>query len=606
MINDTLYRRKYVIVGILSTMVFVYIARLFMLQVADNVYAVKADNNAFLKRQTYPSRGLIFDRNDSLLVFNEPAYDVTLIMREMRQGFDTVGFCRALKIDSLYFAERIVDIKNRKKNRGYSSYTPQVFMSQLSPQDVAELQQNIYRFHGAYLQNRDLRGYTYPSAAHVLGGLSEVSRKQLEQDDYYRAGDYRGSSGLESVYECVLRGEKGLEILLRDSRGRIQGKYKEGIYDVKPVAGSDVHISIDIKLQQLAEQLLAGKRGSVVALEPSTGEILAMASSPAWDPAELMGRQASSNYRALASDKQKPLYNRATQAQYPPGSTFKILQALIALEEGVVTTKTTHRCHARGSKPIRCTHDHGDDIEIINAIEQSCNPYFWCAFRDILEKNGYGDGNEQFKSQYDKWRNYVLSFGYGARFTDTDIYIQSAGYVPTRDFYKKYYGETGWRAMTIRSLAIGQGEILTTPLQMVNALATVANEGYYVTPHFQLTDTMEWAKHEVDIDKRHFGIVKEGMHSFFLNSNARFYQIDSIPLCGKTGTVQNNHGEDHSLFVGFAPKEDPVIALAVVVENAGFGAVWAMPMGSLLMEQYIKGEVRRKPLFKRLSEAVIE
>ena len=606
MINDTLYKRKYVIGAVILSIVLIYILRLFSLQIANTAYSEKADRNAFLRRQKHPSRGLIFDRNDSLLVFNLPAYDITLIMREMKEGFDTTEFCNALKIDRAFFDKRIIEIKNRKKNRGYSAYTPQIFLKQMSPESIAQLQQNIYQFPGTYIENRDLRGYNYPYSAHVLGQLSEVTRKRIEEEPYYRAGDYAGNTGIELMYEKQLRGEKGEEILLRDSRGRIQGSYNNGAENTKPIAGKDLKISIDIKLQQVAEQLLQNKRGSVVAIEPSTGEILAMASSPTWNPEDLTGLGASEKYLSLVRDKSKPLYNRATQAQYPPGSTFKINQALIALQEGVINEHTKFTCHAQNSYPIRCTHNHGKRINLTNAIEQSCNPYFWNTFRSVLEKNGYGDENEDFKQQYNNWRDYIISFGYGKRFENSDIHNQSVGYVPTIDFYTRYYGQTGWKASTVRSLSIGQGELLTTPLQMANSAAVVANEGYYITPHFNTSSSMKWKKNIVNIDQKHFKTAKEGMYYFFENTNAKYYKLNNVMLCGKTGTVQNPHGEDHSLFVGFAPMENPTIAIAVVIENAGFGAVWAMPIGSLIMEQHLNGKINRTALFDRLSTAILD
>ncbi len=604
--NNQLYKRRYIIIGGISTVVFIYILRLFSLQVINTEYSIKADNNAFLHRSVYPSRGLIYDRNNKLLAYNQPAYDVMLIMREMKHDFDTLAFCQALKIDIEYFNTRILEIKDRKKNRGYSAYTPQFFMKQVEPEDIAQLQQNIYKFSGTYLQNRDLRDYNYPYAAHILGSITEVSSKTIKKDPYYKAGDFGGISGLESVYEKQLRGEKGLEIFLRDSHGRIQGKYKNGEQDIEPKSGENLTISIDIELQKIAELLLNGKRGSIVAIEPKTGEILALASSPTWDPKVLTGKNAPHNYLDLLNDKTKPLYNRGTQAQYSPGSTFKINQALIALQEEVINTKTRFQCQAQSSQPIRCTHYHGERIDLINAIEQSCNPYFWQTFKRILEKNGYGERNADFKKQYRVWRDYILAFGYGASLKNTDIYEQSSGYIPTEDFYQRYYGETGWKAITIRSLAIGQGEILSTPLQMANSITAIANEGYYITPHFSREISMKWEKKVINIDKENFKTVKEGMYSFFENTNGKYYKIDSIALCGKTGTVQNPHGKDHSLFVGFAPKENPTIALAVVVENAGFGATWAMPIGSLVMEKYLKGEISRTYLFDRISNTIID
>lgn len=605
MINDKYYKRRYVISGIAVAVVLVYIIKLFIVQIVDQSTKVKADSNALVRQTIYPSRGLIYDRNGELLVFNQPIYDVTMIMLEMGNDFDTLGFCELLNIEKQDFDARIKEISNKRKNKGFSRYTPQVFMSQLNKADVAPLQEALYRFPGIALRKRTLRDYTYSSAAHALGSVGEVSQKDIDEDNYYVPGDYAGRDGIEKTYESVLRGIKGEEILMRDVRGRIQGRYEDGKMDTPPQAGTDIRISLDIQLQMLAEKLLSGKVGSAIALEPATGEILAMASSPTWNPQILVGKIRSENYTNLLQDETKPLLNRATQATYSPGSTFKVLQALVCLQEGGIKQTTKYPCNGPQSKPIKCTHHHGSPVSLEEAIEQSCNPYFWCAYRDMLQKNGYGTDNKPFRERYQLWREDIMQFGLGQRFTDSDIAEQVPGYIPTVSLYDNTYGQKGWKAITIRSLSIGQGEILVTPLQLANEAATIANKGYYISPHFNTNDSMKSNKHVTTIRPEYFEIVQNGMARVMTHGTGRWFRIDSLEMCGKTGTVQNPHGKDHAIFIGFAPKDNPQIAVAVVVENAGFGATWAAPIASLMIEQYLTGEIKRKWLFDRMANAVL-
>ena len=605
MINDPNYRRRFVISGIAIGVVLVYIIRLFYLQIIDQSTKDQADNNALVKQTIYPSRGLIYDRNGELLVFNQPIYEITMTMREMGKDWDTTAFCRSLQISRAEFDERISEIKDKRKNRGYSRWTPQVFMSQLKKEDIATLQESLFLFPGIAIQKRTLRDYTYKAAAHVLGSVGEVNQNDIDGDEYYSRGDYSGRDGLERTYEKQLRGEKGVEIIMRDSRGRIQGSYQNGELDKTAVAGTDLHTTLDIQLQLLAEQLLAGKIGSAVAIEPKTGEILALASNPSWNPKVLVGKERSKNYTTLLNDPTKPLLNRATQATYSPGSTFKTIQSLVCLEQGAITPNTLYPCSGPQSTPIKCTHHHGSPVALDRAIEQSCNPYFWCAFRDLLQKDGYGKDNEDFRHRYELWRDAVMSFGLGQRFTDSDLGEQSSGSIPSTKFFDRVYGKTGWKAITIRSLSIGQGEVLVTPLQLANQAATIANEGYYISPHLNRDDSMRIHRHNLDIKKCHFEAVKEGMNRVMIYGTGRHFAVDSLHMAGKTGTVQNPHGRDHAIFIGFAPVEDPQIAVAVVVENAGFGATWACPIASMMIEQYLTGEVKRKDLKKRISESVL-
>lgn len=605
MINDQYYNRQYVIGGIIILVVLIYIIRLFGLQIIDQSTRDQADNNALLKQTIYPSRGLIYDRNGKLLVSNQPIYEVTIILREMGNDFDTIGFCRTLDITREAYESRLEEIKDKKKNRGYSKYTPQLFLSHLTKNDIAPLQESLYRFPGVQIRKRTLREYTYNSAAHVLGSIGEVNQRDIDNDSYYQSGDYSGRDGIERVYEKDLRGEKGVEILMRDSKGRIQGKYKDGEEDVPAHTGKNLTITLDIDLQQITERLFAGKIGSAVAIEPSTGEVLAMVSNPAWNPQLLVGKNRSKNYVQLQKDETKPLMNRAVQATYSPGSTFKTLQALVCLQDKGITIHSEYPCSGPSSTPIKCTHHHGSPVSLQNAIEQSCNPYFWCAFRDMLQKNGYGKNNEDFRKRYQLWRDDVMSFGMGNKFTDSDIPEQAGGNIPSIKFYDKYYGKTGWKAITIRSLSIGQGEILVTPLQLANQAATIANGGWYITPHINKNDSMKSKKHTTNVSPEYFSYVQEGMRRVMTNGTGRWHQVDSLHMCGKTGTVQNPHGKDHAIFIGFAPMESPKIAVAVVVENAGFGATWAAPIASMMMEQYLTDTIQRTALYDRIKGEVL-
>ena len=603
MVNDIYYKRKYIISIIIVSVVVIFIIRLFAIQILDETAPEKAAKNAQLTQIIYPSRGLIFDRNDSLLVFNHPVYDVMLIFNEMGKNFDTLSFCSNLSISQEEFNERTQQIR-RQKNRGFSKYTPQLFLSQLTKENISRLQEHLYLFPGVSIRKRTLRDYTYNSASHILGNVGEVTSKELENDSYYQIGDYCGRDGIEKVYESHLRGIKGKEILMRDSHGRIQGSYDNGRLDEPAQMGEDIQTTLDINLQMHAEELMAGKIGSVVAIEPQTGEVLALVSSPYWNPKDLVGRNRTKQYNALLKDPQKPLLNRATQALYSPGSTFKLLQALVCLQKQIITPNTKYACSGRMSTPIRCTHDHGSPVTLVEAIEQSCNPYFWCAYRDLLQKDGYGNGNADFKRNYKEWRNDIISFGFGSTFADSDIPQQASGSIPSEKLYNKIYGNKGWKAITIRSLSIGQGEILVTPLQLANMTAVIANKGYYISPHIcrSSKDTTNRIHHST-IDSVHFDCVQQGMAQVMTNGTGRWYNVQELQICGKTGTVQNPHGKDHAIFIGFAPQDNPQIAIAVVVENAGFGSTWACPIASLLIEQYLTKNISRPELYNRMSNS---
>ncbi len=606
MLNDQYYNRRFVISAIAVIIVVLFIIRLFFVQVVDDSAIEQADKMSLLRQTVYAPRGLIYDRNGELLVYNQPIYEITMSYREMGNTFDTAAFCYSLHISRETFEQRTAEIADRSKNPGFSRDVPQIFMTQLAAEDIAPLQESLDKFPGITIRKRTLRDYPYASAAQVLGSIGEVNKRDIEADNYYHSGDYSGREGIERTYERVLRGENGVEVLLRDNRGRIQGHYNNGLDDLPPVAGENLTLTLDIRLQMLAEELLQGKVGSVVAIEPATGEVLCMASNPTWDPKILVGRQRSVNYMQLLNDKTKPLMNRATQAQYSPGSTFKTLQALICLQEGAITTTKQYPCSGPGSTPIKCTHHHGSPVTLIGAIEQSCNPYFWCAYRDMLEKDGYGKNNEHFRHRYQLWCDDARSFGLGSRFDDSDISEQSTGKIPSPELYDRYYGKTGWRALTIRSNAIGQGEVLVTPLQLANLAATIANEGYYITPHLLRHDSMRTHIHQTVVEPRYFVPVKQGMTRVMTHGTGRHNALpDSIASAGKTGTVQNKGGRDHAIFIGFAPADNPQIAIAVVVENAGFGATWAAPIATLLEEQYLLGTVKRQDKKNQIASTVL-
>ena len=607
MLNDRYKDRSISICIVLAVFVAVFIGRLAQLQLYDD-YTEAADSNAFYNKTLYAPRGLIYDRNGKLLVYNQPTYDLMVTMKELRDQekaktpIDTLEFWGLLGITYEQFCERVASVKAKT---GYSPLTPQRFMTQLSPEDYAMLQEHLRKFPGFTMQNRTLRNYNYPCGAHVLGSIGEVSKRQIERDSYYRPGDYAGSEGLEFMYEKALRGENGVEILLRDSRGRIQGKYKDGELDKMPVAGVDITTTLDVELQMIAEELLQGKIGSIVAIEPSTGEILAMASNPTWNPSLLVGRLRTEYYPMLQRDVTKPFLNRATGGLYSPGSTFKTLQALVCLEHGGITRHTKFACSGPLTKPIKCTHHHGSPVALEEAIQESCNPYFWMTYKTTLERDGYGEGNKKFKENYSRWREDILSFGLGFKWEDSDVYGLKDGAIYRAETYDKIYGKRGWKALTIRSNSIGQGEVLVTPIQLANAAAVIANSGYYITPHLNKCDSLLDNRHEAKVSREHYDVVQEGMWRVCEYGTAHYYKKPELAVCGKTGTTDNSHGKPHSIFFGYAPRENPQIAIAVVIENAGFGAQWACPIAMLCMEKYLYREIKQEALFERMKTTVL-
>lgn len=601
----SLEKRKFVIGGIIVAIVIIYVIKLFELQVSDSKYKDYADSNAFLRKTIYPSRGLMYDRKGKLVVFNQPAYDLVFIPKDV-QPFDTIDFCNTLQITREEFDVRMRDVR---KNPSYSKYTQQNFITHLSSQDYGRLQEKLYRYPGFYIQKRILRQYNYNVAANLLGNIREVNNTDLKKDEYYRRGDYTGDLGIEKSYEKYLRGEKGLEILIRDVVGKIKGRYMNGEYDVQPVAGKDLKLSIDIELQKYGEQLMKNKIGAIVAIEPSTGEVLALVSSPTYDPNLLVGRVRGKNYQALKNDKTLPLYDRSIMAAYPPGSTFKPTQGLIFREEGIVTENTPFPCSGGfvyGRLKVGC-HGHESPITLKPALRTSCNAYFCWGLKNMLDKKSkYGSTSEAFEI----WKNYLVDMGYGYRL-GIDLPGESRGFIPNSGTYNKFYGNNRWNALTIISIAIGQGEILATPLQIANLAATIANRGYYVAPHVvkeitgEQIDSIYTERKYTGIDSRYYEEIVEGMQMAVTGGTCRTANLKDHEVCGKTGTAQNPHGRDHSAFMGFAPMNNPKIAICVYVENAGFGATYGVPIGSLMMEKYLNDSIapERKYLEQRMFES---
>lgn len=585
--------RRFVIAGVAVAIITMYIIRLFTLQLMSDDYKKNADSNAFQKKIDYPSRGLITDRNGRLLVFNQPSYDVMVVMNEARGRLDTLEFCSTLGITRQEFDKRMETIKDRSRNPGYSRFTQQLFMNQLSEKEFSLFQEKLFRFPGFYVQRRSIRHYQYPYAAHVLGDVAEVSQADVEEDDYYQPGDYIGKLGVERRYEKTLRGKKGIQIMLRDARGRIQGKYRGGALDRRPVAGKNLTLSIDIELQALGERLMTGKIGSIVAIEPATGEVLCMVSSPTYDPRIMVGRQRSKNHARLSADGRRPLLNRSIMGLYPPGSTFKTSQALTFMNEGIVGRGTSFPCHRgfyyRGLH-VGC-HGHASPIAMVDAISTSCNAYFcWGLYYMMGNRKKYGS----VQNAMNRWRDYMVSMGFGYKL-GIDLPGEKRGLIPNAGFYDKAYRHS-WNGLTVISISIGQGEVTLTPLQIANLGATIANRGYYYVPHVvrkvqgEPLDTAFAHRHYTLAGRAAYETVVDGMRSSVLKGTCRSANNPWYEVCGKTGTAQNR-GHDHSAFMGFAPKDNPKIAIAVYVENGGWGADYGVPIGALMMEKYINGKL---------------
>lgn len=593
-------KRKKVILGIILITGLVLLGQLFRLQIADPSYKAYARSNYLRHITDYPARGLIYDRYGELLVYNEAHYDLMVIPGQVRD-IDTLAFCELLGIDQSVFESRMLQA------RRHSRFRASLFERQISKKTFAAFQEKMFRFPGFFVQPRTLRRYTYPIATHTFGYVGEAGPNVIQNDPYYRPGDYIGISGLERAYEKELRGEKGLRIWMVDVLNRDVGPFQGGRYDTLAIAGKDLYTTLDAQLQIYGEKLMQNKRGSIVAIEPATGEILALVSSPSFDPGLLIGRQRTRNYRLLQNDTLKPLFNRALMAQYPPGSVFKLVSTLIALEEGVVDPTEKFGCsgvyHTRGIS-IRCR-SHPSPVDALSSIQHSCNTYSSIIFQNTINQNRFQNIQESFSN----WRDYVTSFGFGRLF-GSDLSFELAGLVATPDYYDRIYGSNGWRSQTILSLGIGQGELGVTPVQLANMTAAIANKGHYFTPHIVKAighpanlNLKHAIVNNIDISKEHFETITKAMHLVVEDGTGRFSRIPGISMAGKTGTVQNPHGENHSVFVAFAPVDDPQIAISVVVENAGYGSVWAAPIASLMIEKYLTREITRKWFEQRVLDA---
>jgi len=595
----TYSNRKYVIIGLFLVTGLVYAGRLFYVQILVDKYILSSNNNVLRYITQYPTRGLVYDRFGKLMVYNEAAYDLMVVPRQVKR-MDTSELCRLIGISLNEFEDRL------KRARNYSSYRPSVFESQISRVDYGYLEEKLFRFPGFFVQPRTMRKYTYPIAAHSLGYIGEVNPDLIARNPYYKMGDYIGISGIEKSYEEVLRGKKGLKIRVFDVFNRDKGSFQNAKYDTTAVAGTDLYSSLDADLQVYGELLMTGKKGSIVAIEPSTGEILCLVSSPSYDPNLLIGQIRKRNYILLSEDTiLVPLFNRALMAMYPPGSTFKLVDALVGQQEGILFPDTRYGCTGGfvigNGKTVAC-HPHFSPLDLTQAIQYSCNTYFCRVFRSIIDKKSFINTSQG----YENWRKRVMSLGFGKKL-GLDIPGELNGNIPSTAYYDKYHGKNRWHSMTVISLAIGQGEIGITPVQMANLSALIANRGFFYTPHIiraigkkDSLNKVFLQKRRCDIDPVYFDVVIQGMENVVMAGTATNARIDSITVCGKTGTAQNPHGKNHSIFIAFAPRENPKIAISVVVENAGFGATWAAPIASLMIEKYIKRNVKRKDIEERM------
>jgi len=596
--------RKLIIGGFFCLIVVIYICRLFYIQLVDDQYKFAAENNALRNMTEYPVRGYIFDRNGKLLVYNSPSYDLMVIPRETK-GCDTMSVCEVLQITKKEYLRRM-----KKASQAPNSPRKQsIFEKQMSPKTYAALQEKLYRFKGFFVQKRTVRKYPRPIAAHLLGYVGEISKEGAEKNQYYREGDYIGISGIEKSYEEALRGKKGVQKVITDVHNKTVGAYMDGKYDTAAISGKPLYCSIDMNLQEYGERLMHGKKGAIVAIEPSTGEILCLVSAPAYDPNLLVGgKERSKNFTKLYYDSvDRPLFNRALTAMYPPGSVFKLIDALIAQNDGLIKRSTSYPCHQgyppMGNKP-KC-HPHGG-VDLVGSVAQSCNSYYSYVFRDIVDQKAY----PKFIDGYEHWRNMVITFGPGTRL-GTDLPFDKAGNVPSVDYYNKVFGKNAWRSNTIVSLGIGQAELTLVPLQMANVVATIANRGFFYTPHCikgignqKEIDAKFRQKHFVGVQNPEYYLnVVDGMQMCLDGGTGYHSRVKDIVICGKTGTAQNPHGKDHAVFLAFAPRENPKIAIACIVENAGFGGVWSAPIVTLMIEKYLKGKTDRPEMEKRMMDA---
>lgn len=578
----------------------IIVLRLFDIQILDDSYKRAARNNVLRQEVQHPPRGEVYDRNGELLVRSIPSYDLMAIPRDV-QAFDTVALARIAGVTPEKIATEL------RRAARYSMRRPSLIIKQISLE--AKLLFDEGNFPGFYTVYRTMRSYPRKIAGNLLGYISEVDEATIQRDDYYQRGDYRGMSGIELTYEEVLRGEKGLKVNVVDVHGITQGSYQDGEADLQPIPGTAITTSLDADLQALGEELMRDKVGSIIAIEPATGEILVMVSSPGYDPDELVGRDRGNNYIKLLRNPRHPLFNRGVMSRYPPGSTFKLVNGLIALQEGVITPSQRYPCHGGYTigRGVKC-HNHPSPVSLQQAVQMSCNTYFCYALRNILDNNRYASTKDAF----DVWNDYVYSFGFG-RSLGSDLAGELSGFVPTRATYDRiYHGR--WNSLTVISLSIGQGELGCTPLQMANLAAILANRGYYYTPHIvrhidgrDSLDTRFYEKHYTKVDPSHFGIVVEGMYDAVhkAGGTGRLAYVPGLDICGKTGTAQNPHGKDHATFLCFAPKDDPKIAVSVYVEHGGFGGSVAAPIASLIVEQYLTDTITRPALMDYIKQTRI-
>lgn len=589
--NNSYFNRKYVIQGIFISIAIIIVARLFYIQIIDESYLLSANNNVMRKVIVYPARGIILDRNGKVMVQNEPVYDLLVTPREVKD-LDTVLLCNLIGIDTIDFKTRM------QKAKSFSPYRASQFMKQLSSSTYARLQEHLYKFRGFYTQNRTVRSYPDSIASQFLGYIQEVNDRDIEKSNgFYRPGDYIGASGIERAYEDLLRGKRGVKNQMVDALNRPQGKFMDGKYDTVAVTGDELISSLDMDLQILAEKMMKNKMGSIVAIEPSTGEILSFVSSPSYDPNLMVGRDLGNNYMKLLEDETKPLFNRPIQASYPPGSVFKVVSALTAQQAGVIDQNTVFYCpggyrYGRGRAIMRCTHVDGA-TSLVKSIKMSCNTYYGYTYAKMIDSRGMSG-----PKAYDLWRESLSKFGLGHTL-GIDLPGEKPGLVPTSDFYTKRYGSGSWRSGFNISLSIGQGELGITPLQMANIMAIVANRGFYYRPHLikgigekQIVKEEFIEKISAGVDAKYYAPVIEGMsQAVNQGGTGAASRIAGIEMCGKTGTVQNPHGQNHAVFFAFAPRDNPKIAIAVFVENAGYGGTWAAPMASMLVEKYINDTI---------------
>lgn len=590
-----------IIIGVLIFLALLFIARISYLQLFTEKYKLNAANTSIKAEYQIPLRGYIMDRNGKILVGNTPSYELTFTQSQMEKNFDTLGFCKLVNISKADFIKKIKSIKSNKKI--YNNLVPMTFMKGLTSEDLARIQEKLFKYNAFSIVRTPERNYLVHSAGNILGYINEVNEKYIKSDSsYYMPGNLAGMTGVEKSYEKYLRGIKGIKYIQKDRRLRSIGSYKDGEYDQQMHSGKDITLSIDYDLQNLAEKLLVNKRGGIVALDPNNGEILVMASAPVIDPSVFVGRDKNKHIYALQMDSMnKPMFDRAAQAAYPPGSTFKLINGLAALQMGVIDEKTTFICKHGfhyGNRKIGCHCGYFyTPIAMDKAIQKSCNNFFAEAYVRILNKY---PGN--IEKSIDEWSDIVKSFAVG-EFMHNDLAVGSRGNIPDANYYNRRYGKDKWNIYTIISNSIGQGEVLATPLQIANYTAVIANRGFFYTPHIvkaidgkPITDPQFTVPKQVKVEKQYFDIVNKGMSMVVLSGTGHRIFTNTFSQEGKTGTSQNPHGKDHSIFVLIAPVDKPKIAIAVVVENGGFGATYAGPMASLLAEKYLTGTIERKSM----------